>query len=418
VPANKQIIIAHYTLPPVVGGVESMIISQAEIFARNDYLVTLLSGYGKIEGKNIKTSQILEFNPEHYRIHQMQSVMLKGALPESYELKVQQLLKRIETEVGYISEIIIHNMMTMPLNLAATEAWWLFIQKHPEKKFFIWTHDLAWLMEDYSEYRYNRTPWSLLQTKLPEVHYVTVSEFRRAQLAKLMNIPLKQISVVPNVIKLQDFFRFHTATEKIIQMLKLTDRYPFILIPARVLPRKNLERSIQIIAALRKQFPGILGLIAGSPYTQEQSFNEYTKQLFKHIREHQLEHHVQFLSQIMDDLKIDQNLNHEIVRDLYFVSHLVMLMSKDEGFGLPILEAGVCRVPLVVSKILVFEEIAADNVIYLSLDDSIVYEANQLADFLSRRRSKADKLFVKIYNEYNWENYWLVYFNPLFGTDK
>nr|MBC8491527.1 hypothetical protein [Candidatus Neomarinimicrobiota bacterium] len=174
----KQIIIAHYSLPPVVGGVENIIGPQAEMFAKQDYLVTLLSGEGNIEGKNIKTSNITDLNPNSPHIRSIQRILRLGSLPENYEFRLQNLQKKIETQVGDINTIIIHNIMTMPFNLTATEAFWNYIEKNPDKKFYLWTHDLAWLMEDHKNNLYNRRPWTLLKSALPNVQYITISEFR------------------------------------------------------------------------------------------------------------------------------------------------------------------------------------------------------------------------------------------------
>ena len=42
----------------------------------------------------------------------------------------------------------------------------------------------------------------------------------------------------------------------------------------------------------------------------------------------------------------------------------------DEGFGLPILEAGIARTPLALSQIPVFREVAKEGALYLPLDES------------------------------------------------
>ncbi|MCK4446004.1 MAG: hypothetical protein KAW56_02875, partial [Candidatus Marinimicrobia bacterium] len=102
----KQVIIAHYTLPPVIGGVESCLGPLAEMFAKNGYLVTLLAGEGNFEGQNIKTSIIPEFSPNNSHIKNLQRIFRLGSLPESYELELQNLQRRIETEVGDIENVI------------------------------------------------------------------------------------------------------------------------------------------------------------------------------------------------------------------------------------------------------------------------------------------------------------------------
>ena len=410
----KQIIIAHYSLPPVVGGVENIIGPQAEMFAKQGYLVTLLSGEGNIEGKNIKTSNITDLNPNSPHIRTIQRILHLGSLPENYEIRLQNLQKKIETQVGDINTIIIHNIMTMPFNLTATEAFWNYIEKNPDKKFYLWTHDLAWLMEDHKNNLYNRRPWILLKSMMPNVQYITISEFRRRQMAELLNIPRKKITVIPNVLKYQDFLNFHHETTQVISHLSLFHRYPFVLIPARQLPRKNIERSIRIISNLRQNFPEILGIVTGKTELENGKLTPYSQYLVDLVREYNLEKSVVFLSDVFAELGISEAKNREVVHDLYFVAHLVLYLSLDEGFGLPILEAGAARTPIAVTQIPVFREVANDGVLYLPTDESPEYNANRLMKFLKENLSKSDLLFKRVFSRYNWQTYWQDYLKPIF----
>jgi glycosyltransferase involved in cell wall biosynthesis len=102
------------------------------------------------------------------------------------------------------------------------------------------------------------------------------------------------------------------------------------------------------------------------------------------------------------------------VHDLYFVAHLVLYLSLDEGFGLPILEAGAARTPIAVTQIPVFREIANDGVLYLPTDESPEFNANRLMKFLKENLSKSDLLFKRVFSRYNWQTYWQDYLKPIF----
>lgn len=411
----KQIIITHYNLPPIVGGVEAVLAPQAELFARNNFYVTLLAGGGKIEGTNIKTSIIPELNPTETHIKSFQNILKTGSLPESYELRLKDLSRKIEAYIGNINNVIIHNIMTMPFNLTATEAFWNFITNNPNKRFFIWTHDIAWIMKDYQSYLYERRRWSLMKTAIPNVIYITISELRRRQLSGLLNIPKRKIIVVPNAIKYQDFFKFSEPTLKVISTLQPFQRYPVILFPSRIIPRKNLERGINIIAALRDNFPDLLAIITGIPEQTNNKLVSYAKKLHNIVAANQLEQHVIFLNDLFEELNIPQEKNTVVVRDLYFVSHLVMLLSTDEGFGLPILEAGITRVPIATSQIPIFREIAKDGVLYLPSNESIEKNSDRLFRFLTTSRSKSSILFRRVFSKYNWDRLWIDYLSNIFG---
>ena len=49
-----------------------------------------------------------------------------------------------------------------------------------------------------------------------------------------------------------------------------------------------------------------------------------------------------------------------MVAELYQLASAVLLTSESEGFGLPVLEAGLVRVPVVCSDLDVFREVAGD----------------------------------------------------------
>ena len=410
----KQIIIAHYTLPPVIGGVESILKPQAEVFTQHGYYVTLLAGVGNIEGQNIKTSLIPDLNPNNPHSQAAERIFRLGSLPENYELRLTNLQKKIETEVGNISNIIIHNIMSMPFNLTATEAFWNYIEKNPDKKYYIWIHDLAWLMDEHINQLYNRRPWTLLKSALPQVHYIAVSEFRRRQAAELLNIPRKKITVIPNILKYQDFLNFHDETSRVISQLSLFHKYPLILIPAQQIPRKNIERSIQIIAILKSTFPEILGIVTGPPEWENGQLTSYSQHLRDLVKDQELTENVIFLADVFNELGIPPQKNRGVVHDLYFVAHLVLYLSLDEGFGLPILEAGASRTPIAVTQIPVFREIANNGVFYLPTDESPEANANRLVKFLQENLSHSDILFKQVLSRYNWETYWQDYLKILF----
>jgi glycosyltransferase involved in cell wall biosynthesis len=204
---TKQVLIAHYSLPPVIGGVESILKPLAEVFARNGYLVTMMTGTGSVESQNVKTSLVADLNPENPHVREIQRVLKFGSLPEFYEYRMQNLQRRIEAEIGNINTVIIHNMMTMPFNLMATEAFWNYIAKYPNKNYYIWTHDLAWLIDEYKSNLFDRKPWSLLRTAIPNVTYVTVSEYRKRQMAELLNIPRRKILRLSECHQIPGFFQ-------------------------------------------------------------------------------------------------------------------------------------------------------------------------------------------------------------------
>ena len=404
-----QVIILHYTLPPVLGGVEKLLYPLAEQFVNNGFIVTFLAGRGSLNSNKIKTTLIPELDPQNTNIVKTQDKIEEGLLPENYKSRVEEIEKKIETRIGYVEHIIIHNMMTMPFNIAATEALWNFIHKYPDKNYYIWTHDMAWRMEKYQNKLYDRYPWNLLKKPVPQGKYITISEYRKKQLVDLLGLKKSRVKVIPNVINIQDFLKYSNHTNKIISKLALYNRYPVILLPVRILPRKNIEHSVNILSHLQNAFPDMVAVITG-----EYNINEdYYKKIKSLIDKENMQQNIVFMQDVFQELNIPFSENSNIVRDLYFVSHLVLYLSKDEGFGLPILESAIARTPIVLSDLDVFQEITQDNANYLSNSIDPETGAQELRKILVDKKDY-QSLNMRVTRQYNWEFWWDRYLKNIF----
>jgi glycosyltransferase involved in cell wall biosynthesis len=146
-----------------------------------------------------------------------------------------------------------------------------------------------------------------------------------------------------------------------------------------------------------------------------EEMSEHTRLIKKLATENNLIDKIIFLDQILEEFSIPKEKSRDVVRDLYFVSHLVMLLSIDEGFGLPILEAGVARTPLAVVQIPVFREVAKGGALYLPLDESENYNAKRVIEFLNKNNTEREALFHSTLNRYNWDNLWDDYLKEFFN---
>src|SRR6056297_2027623 len=95
----RQLVMLHYSIPPVVGGVEFMLEPLAQLFAKNGWYVSMLTGKGNINNKNIKTTNIPELFPGNPYVKNMQKMLTSGSLPENYELAVTNFEKKLVTHI-------------------------------------------------------------------------------------------------------------------------------------------------------------------------------------------------------------------------------------------------------------------------------------------------------------------------------
>lgn len=59
------------------------------------------------------------------------------------------------------------------------------------------------------------------------------------------------------------------------------------------------------------------------------------------------------------------NLDYEALNKLYNLSDALVLPSLQEGYGIPVTEALACQLPVVISRLDVFEEVAKDQAVYI-----------------------------------------------------
>jgi glycosyltransferase involved in cell wall biosynthesis len=74
------------------------------------------------------------------------------------------------------------------------------------------------------------------------------------------------------------------------------------------------------------------------------------------------------------------SLPHEVVATLYRIADALLLPSRDEGFGLPILEAALARLPIVCADLPVLREVAGDGALYILPDEDPTVVARRILE--------------------------------------
>jgi len=411
----KQVVMLHYTIPPVVGGVEFMIEPLSELFVKNGWHVSLITGMGNINKPNIKTTLIPELFPGNPTIARIQENLKIGSYPENYEIEVTKFEKKLMTQIGNIKNIIIHNIMTMSFNLVATHALYNYIENNPDKNFYVWIHDMAWLMDDYQKYLFKNKPWSLLKTANLNVQYITISRFRKRQVETLFKINSNKIKIVPNGIEINDFLQLKEPTRRLLSKIPIQNFINMILVPARILPRKNLLRTLDILNELIKIDPTITAVFPGHPDQSNSLSMEYYEIIKNHIKKLGIsKNNLVFFSDDVADLQLTDKENREIVHDSYNLCRGVMLLSSDEGFGIPLLEAGIAQKPLILSDIEVFHEIAGKNAIFISEVEPVSVAAKDIYNKIFKFSSSTSAMFENVIKNYSWDAIWKNFLSKIF----
>ncbi len=168
---------------------------------------------------------------------------------------------------------------------------------------------------------------------------------------------------------------------------KLSLEGPFILYVGRQDPYKNLIHLVKVFKELSKDFDNLSLVIAGSR-------DERYPELWQTISALKLDSKV-----ILTGFLSQNDLVH-----LYKKASVLALPSRYEGFGLPLLEAMSCGVPVVASNAASIPEIVGDAGILLDADD--VGKWVESISCLLKDESLRLKLIEKGYQRlslFNWE---------------
>jgi len=369
-----KVAILHYAAPPVVGGVEQTIHYHALELAAAGHTVRVLAGAGRPFDPRVELAIVPEFGSSHPGVAAIKRQLDQGKVAAEFNVLRGRLLALLLEALDGVDALIAHNVFTLHKNLPLTAAlheWTQRRQRDPVAAaghpFTIlgWHHDLAWDNPRYRKELRAGYPWDLLRTPWTGVRHVTVSAAQQARLAALYGIRPEEIAVVPPGVDAARFFRWTETTCWLVNELGLLQAGPLLLLPARLTRRKNVEMALRILAALRCQGgPDARLIVTGPPGPHNPANAAYLQQL--------LELRAQLGLNDAAHLLYEQGIvpDDATMADLYQLADALLFPSTQEGFGIPLLEAGLARLPIFCSDIPPFREIGQGEVHLFSLNAS------------------------------------------------
>jgi len=401
-----EIALIHYAAPPIIGGVESVIDSHARLMADDGHRVRIIAGRGEQIDQRILFTKLSLVDSRHDDILALKKDLDQGRIPKRFDSIVEEIKSQLIEIIGNTDWLIAHNVCSLNKNLALTAALKQISENKTKPQFILWHHDLAWTTPRYRNELHAGYPWELLSTDWPQAKQVVVSESRHIELAKLLNVSMKRISVIPNGIDASKFWKLGIETQEIYKQLDLIAADPLLLLPVRITPRKNIEYAIKVLAELRKRFKNAKLVVTGPLGPHNPANVQYLERLVELRRELNIEDAAIFLAELTD-----RPLSNEVISDLYRLADLLLFPSKEEGFGIPILEAGLAGIPVFCADIAPFRELGGSQVTYFSLDTDPGDLANQLIKSLES--SSVFALRKRVLQNYSWEKIYTNKIAPL-----
>lgn len=372
---KPKIGLIHFSGPPIVAGVELVLRDQARMFRFFNYKAEIIVGAGKQFRKDIPVHVIRRMDSNNPFVLQTRKELLQNIVSPTFftiERNVYSNLKKYLLNHG-ITVCIVHNVMTRHYNLALTSALVRLSNDLPQIKFIAWVHDATFSDKSYSKVNPSLAkeyPWNLLVTPRDNWHYVCISEFRKKELLETFGgTKPKHLTVIPNSIDITKFLGLAPQMREFLDEIHGLEPDLIACTPVRIVRRKNLELGIKIAKAMVDKGINFKLIITGNKDYQQSDNMLYYNELKKLVSDLHLENTVYFLAEYMRKLSetLKKKNGHVTVSDVYAISDLLLMTSSIEGFGLPLIEAGLMRVPIFTSDIKPFHEIGTTNINYFSL---------------------------------------------------
>lgn len=354
-------LLIHYTTPAILGGVEQVMGVHAAGLHDAGADVTILAGRGASPGRGVRVARVPEADSRHPRVDRDRVALERGERTRDHDALVKTLITKIRPHVSTADRVVVHNVMTMPLNLALTEALATLARGDEGQKFIAWTHDIAHYDPRYDGFRHAGEPWALTERALPGFRYVTVSQERADQLAELTGRDPADISVVTNGVDVGAVLGLSRAGAHLAERLGLFDADPLLLLPVRVTRRKRIEAAMDATEALRGRGHRPMLVVTGRAGPHDVKNRAYLAELAERAKK---------TPGVLLLTTMGIRVAYPQVVDLYAMADVLVFPSESEGFGIPMLEAGLHRMPIVCSDIPALRETGGDDPIYVPADAS------------------------------------------------
>lgn len=235
--------------------------------------------------------------------------------------------------------------------------------------------DLPWLVSHYFRFFFPK-----FARKAKRI--LTVSHFSKADIVRTYGIPPEKISVIYNGIH-GDFEQKSTAEIESIRA-NYSNGKPYFLFVGSLHPRKNVQRLVEAFSAFSRRNSDIDLVIVGNAMWKQEVFR-----LAKETKDR-----VHFLGHLSTpDLS-------QVMAGAFALSYVPYF----EGFGIPLVEAMRCGIPIVSANTTCLPEIAGDAAIYCDpfSIEAIANQLHALADDPALHQQLATNA-IKRSTEFSWD---------------
>jgi len=401
----RRVACLHYSAPPVVGGVESVILAHARLFVEAGYPTTVLAGNGEKEALPHAANfiRIRELDSQHPQVLALSHELEQGHVPPYFPVMVARLMKALAHSLRSVDYLIAHNIFTKHFNLPLTAALVRLLDQGLIKHCIAWCHDSSWTSPGSRARVHAGYPWDLLRRFHPQVRYVTVSRKRHRELVNLFGCAPEQIKVIYNGVDAKELLGLSDFGLTLIDRLNLLESDLNLIMPERVTRAKNLELALRVTAALKAGGIRPRLVVTGPPDPHDSESMAYFQSLLSLREQLGVKREVCFVFESGPTPRKPLTVEMPVVAELLRVSDGVLVPSHREGFGMPVLEAGLMGIPVFCADTVpAAEEIGGQDVVSFS----VAAGAADVADLIMKRvrESPGLRLRRRIRQSFTWRS--------------
>jgi glycosyltransferase involved in cell wall biosynthesis len=169
---------------------------------------------------------------------------------------------------------------------------------------------------------------------------LTVSESARSQIASVFHYPLSAIHVISEGPKALFRVRGDPGTvQGVLDQYDIPSGLPLILYVGGISPHKNLQGLLWALARVRRRSQAPWHLVLVGDHNNDSFYGCYGE-LVALCRQLEMTQRVTFTGFVPDEALVT----------LYNAATMLVLPSLNEGFGLPVVEAMACGLPVAASR--------------------------------------------------------------------
>jgi mannosylglucosylglycerate synthase len=365
-----KLALVHYASLPVIGGVEQIMAAHARLFAEHGHAVVVISQRGDADLR-----------------------LPRNATADGYCEALRPALSDCDI-------VFVHNVMTMPFDLPLAEGLARLAVDLPKVRFMAWVHDLAACNPDLAPVA------GTLRQAQPDFSYVAVSELRARQFRETTGVTCR---VVPNGIDPAAILALPGSVAALARERGLLDGRTVLLHPTRLLRRKNVELGLAVIRAWKDSgHRGVL-LVTGAEDPHNPVSREYAAWLREECERLDIIDEVIFVGAHFD-------VGDGELAALYRLADALFLPSRQEGFGLPILEAAMVRLPAFISDLEPMRSLAGSGAWRFSLETPVSELAAWMLIRLAGDLPGVERR--RVLTGFTWDRVYSRYITPLLADER